>query len=159
MIEQLPADNPLLFVIRLTEALNLTKLGDHKAMPDQKIVLFDGGCGFCSRIVELTQPRMRSKLDPVFLSLLSDKGKEIHENLPLKYRQIDSLLYLDGEKIYILSTAIIRCLMKMTWPYAALTPLVWIVPAPLRNWIYRRIAASRKSFSRDFLHCHVEQKE
>ena len=159
MIEQLPADNPLLFVIRLTEALNLTKLGDHKAMPDQKIVLFDGGCGFCSRIVELTQPRMRSKLDPVFLSLLSDKGKEIHENLPLKYRQIDSLLYLDGEKIYILSTAIIRCLMKMTWPYAALTPLIWIVPAPLRNWIYRRIAASRKSFSREFHHCHAEQKE
>jgi len=159
VIEQLPADNPLLFVIRLTEALNLTKLGDHKAMPDQKIVLFDGGCGFCSRIVELTQPRMRSKLDPVFLSLLSDKGKEIHENLPLKYRQIDSLLYLDGEKIYILSTAIIRCLMKMTWPYAALTPLIWIVPAPLRNWIYRRIAASRKSFSREFHHCHAEQKE
>ena len=159
MIEQLPANNPLLFVIRLTEALNLTKLGDHKAMPDQKIVLFDGGCGFCSRIVELTQPRMRSKLDPVFLSLLSDKGKEIHENLPLKYRQIDSLLYLDGEKIYILSTAIIRCLMKMTWPYAALTPLIWIVPAPLRNWIYRRIAASRKSFSREFHHCHAEQKE
>ena len=159
MIEQLPADNPLLFVIRLTEALNLTKLGDHKAMPDQKIVLFDGGCGFCSRIVELTQPRMRSKLDPVFLSLLSDKGKEIHEHLPLKYREIDSLLFLDGEKVYILSSAVLRCLMKMTWPYAALTPLIWIVPAPLRNWIYRRIAASRKSLSRELHHCHAEQKE
>ncbi len=128
-------------------------------MSDQNVVLFDGGCGFCSRIVEFTQPRMRSKLDPVFISLLSDKGKEIHENLPLRYRQIDSLLFLDGKKIYILSTAVLRCLMKMTWPYAALTPLIWVVPLPFRNWIYQRIAASRHSLSRKLHHCHAEQKE
>ena len=125
----------------------------------KNVVLFDGGCGFCRRIVDFVQPRMRSKLDLNFVPLLSEEGKEMVASLPLRYQQVDSLIFLDGQKVFIFSSAALKCLAKMKWPFAVWTLLLWIVPLPIRDFLYRRIAKSRYRLFRQPLECQVEQTE
>ena len=128
-------------------------------MSEKNVVLFDGGCGFCRRIVEFAQPRIRSKTELKFIPLLSEEGKEIIETLPLQYHQVDSLIFLDGHKVYIYSSAALKCLVKMKYHFAVWAPLVWIIPRPIRDFLYRRVAKSRHRFFRQNLECQVEQTE
>ncbi len=124
-------------------------------MAGQNVVLFDGGCGFCSRIVQFAKPRMRSSTDPVFVSLHSEEGKTMQENLPLKFRQIDSLIFVNEQKVFTFSSAVLRCVMKMKWYYAAWFPFLWVIPIPIRNLVYRLIAKSRHSLSQNLVDCDV----
>ena len=126
-------------------------------MSESNIVLYDGGCGFCRRIVDFTRPRMRSKPDLTFISLLSEEGEKVLRTLPLQYRQVDSLIFLDGHKVFVFSSAALKCLANMKWSFAIWTPLFWLVPLPIRDFIYRQVAKSRNSFFRQPLECQVEQ--
>jgi predicted DCC family thiol-disulfide oxidoreductase YuxK len=126
-------------------------------MSERNIVLYDGGCGFCRRIVDFTRPRMRSKPDLTFISLLSEEGEKVLRTLPLQYQQVDSLIFLDGHKVFVFSSAALKCLANMKWSFAIWTPLFWLVPLPIRDFIYRQVAKSRNSFFRQPLECQVEQ--
>ena len=128
-------------------------------MSERNIVLYDGGCGFCRRIVDFTRPRMRSKPDLNFISLLSEEGEKVLRTLPLQYQQVDSLIFLDGHKVFVFSSAALKCLANMKWSFAIWTPLFWLVPFPIRDFIYRQIAKSRNSFFRQPLECQVEQQD
>ncbi len=79
--------------------------------------------------------------------------------LPLQYQQLDSLIFLDRHKVFVYSSAALKCLANMKWPFAVLTPLFWVIPLPIRDFIYREIAKSRNSFFRQPLECQVEQTE
>ena len=115
-------------------------------MPEKNVVLFDDGCGFCRRIVDFAQPKIRSTIAIDFVPLLSEEGREILENLPLQSQQVDSLIFFDGRREYIYSSAALKCLTKMKWPFAVWTPLFWIIPRPIRDFLYRRVAKSRHRF-------------
>ncbi len=128
-------------------------------MSKKNTVLFDGSCGFCCRIVDFAQPKIRSTMKLDFVPLHSEEGKEILENLPLQSRQVDSLIFFDGRRGYIYSSAALKCLAKMTWPFAVWTPLFWIIPRPIRDFLYCRVAKSRHRFFRHDLECQVEQTE
>ncbi|MBJ69470.1 MAG: hypothetical protein CL463_06170 [Acidimicrobiaceae bacterium] len=128
-------------------------------MPEKNVVLFDDGCGFCRRIVDFAQPKIRSTIALDFVPLLSEEAKEILENLPLQSQQVDSLIFFNGRKGYIYSSAALKCLAKMKLPFAVWTPLVWIIPRPIRDFLYRRVAKSRHRFFRQDLECQVEQTE
>tara|TARA_B100001029_G_scaffold173607_1_gene172690 strand:+ start:1576 stop:1971 length:396 start_codon:yes stop_codon:yes gene_type:complete len=128
-------------------------------MSDMNIVLYDGGCGFCRRVVDFTRPRIRSKSDLTFISLLSEEGEKILGTLPLQYQQVDSLIFLDGHKVFVFSSAALKCLANMKLPFAVWTPLVWVVPLPIRDFIYRQVAKSRGTLFRQSLECQVEQTE
>tara|TARA_B100000131_G_scaffold218477_1_gene210010 strand:- start:115 stop:519 length:405 start_codon:yes stop_codon:yes gene_type:complete len=128
-------------------------------MPGKNVVLYDGGCGFCRRIVDFAQPKIRSTTELYFVPLLSEEGKEILENLPSQSQQVDSLIFFDGRRGYIYSSAALKCLAKMKWHFALWTPLFWIIPGPIRDFLYRQVAKSRHRFFRQDLECQVEQTE
>tara|TARA_A100001037_G_scaffold214068_1_gene191863 strand:- start:1533 stop:1850 length:318 start_codon:yes stop_codon:yes gene_type:complete len=100
---------------------------------------------------------MRSKPDLTFISLLSEEGEKVLRTLPLQYQQVDSLIFLDGHKVFVFSSAALKCLANMKWSFAIWTPLFWLVPLPIRDFIYRQVAKSRNSFFRQPLECQVEQ--
>jgi len=79
--------------------------------------------------------------------------------LPLQYQQVDSLIFLDGQKVFVFSSAALKCLANMKWPFAFWTPVFWAVPLSIRDFIYRQIAKSRNRLFRQPLECQVEQTE
>jgi len=126
-------------------------------MPEQGIVLFDGGCGLCNRLVGVIRPRLRPRRTPDFIPIESHQGRALLEDLPSEFQQIDSLLFLGSHRVHAYSSAVVRCLLRMKWQYAVWAPVLWIIPLPIRNRIYQRVAKSRQNFFRESTGCVVEK--
>lgn len=60
----------------------------------------------------------------------------------LKVDRLDTLLLVDGHRSYQHTAAIFRVLHHLGWPWR-LGWAGWIVPAPLRNSVYRWAARNR----------------
>ena len=128
-------------------------------MSVQGVVLYDGGCGLCTRIVGFVQPRLRSGATSNFLPLESHEGSALVEDLPPEFQQIDSLIFIKGHKVYAYSSAVLQCLAQMKWHYALCSPFLWVIPLPIRNWIYQRVAKSRHKFFGRSSSCTLENTE
>jgi predicted DCC family thiol-disulfide oxidoreductase YuxK len=76
-----------------------------------------------------------------FAALQSSAGSYIRntKNIP---DEVDSFIYIENGKAYLYSTAALMVLKRMGWPWAIAAAFL-IVPAFLRNAIYKWIAKNR----------------
>ena len=77
----------------------------------------------------------------------SSEGKVLIESLPEKMKAMDSVYLIMKDRPYARSGAAIRCLLFMKWNWRILFPLAWLVPAPLRDLVYRFVSKRRHSSS------------
>ena len=108
---------------------------------DHSIVLFDGICNYCNSWVNFTIRHDKRDMFR-FAPLQSDAGRAILEKFGLDSEKIDTFVLVEGEQIYLRSTAGLRMLKGIGGFYAALYSLI-IVPPYLRDWVYRIIARNR----------------
>jgi predicted DCC family thiol-disulfide oxidoreductase YuxK len=106
-----------------------------------KIVLFDGKCNLCNGSVKFIIKR-----DPAaqfhFASLQSETGRKIVEEHGGNPDDLDTILLLEDGRLFDRSSAALRiakCL-RAPWPLLA---VFLLVPAPLRDLVYRFIARNR----------------
>ena len=111
----------------------------------KKIVLFDGECNLCDRSVQ-----MLIRYDRVdtfrFASLQSAIGKKIQEAYGIDTSNMSSVILIDSTHQYKTKTAAIFSMarsMNGLWP---LLNIFWIVPGPLRDWVYTYITKNRYRF-------------
>ncbi|MDG1845447.1 MAG: DUF393 domain-containing protein [Acidimicrobiales bacterium] len=112
-------------------------------MNDPAILLIDGSCVLCSRLVAFVQPRLKPSTDLRFIALESNEGVSILQTFPDKVQKIDSLIFSDGRIVRTRSSAVLQCLRLMERRYAMWSPFLWVVPLPFRNLIYQIVAKSR----------------
>jgi predicted DCC family thiol-disulfide oxidoreductase YuxK len=111
------------------------------------VVLFDGVCNFCNawvRFILARDPQARLRLAAV----QSPAGQEILERCGLPLDRFDTMVFVEDGTAYFKSTAFLSAVryLKRPWPWLALARLV---PRPLRDWVYDRIARNRyKLFGR-----------
>ncbi|GLY10750.1 thiol-disulfide oxidoreductase DCC family protein [Pseudobacillus badius] len=104
------------------------------------VILFDGECNFCDSSVQFI-----IKNDPQglfhFASLQSDTGQELlnKHNVP---SDIDSMILIEGDKVYDKSAAALRICRHLKGAWKLLYAFI-IVPRPLRNAAYDFIAKNR----------------
>src|SRR5574342_708284 len=106
-----------------------------------RVVLFDGVCKLCSawaRFLIRYDTHRKYKLATV----QSQEGKDILEWCGLPTKQYDTLVLVQGSKFYVRSAAVIRVLAGLPFPWK-LAAAAWIIPSPLRDWAYDRIAQNR----------------
>lgn len=107
------------------------------------IVLFDGVCNLCSASVQFMIARdPKARLQ--FAALQSEAGKKIlaeHGMTPPE-GDPDSILLVDGDRVYDKSTAALRIAKALTFPWFLAWPWI-IVPRFLRDVLYRFIAKRR----------------
>lgn len=105
------------------------------------IVLFDGVCNLCNGSVQFILRR-----DPAgtfrFASLQSDLGQRLLSEHGLDPKALDSVLVLDGDRLYRESDAALRVARDLKGAWKALT-VFRAVPRPVRDWAYRLIARNR----------------
>jgi predicted DCC family thiol-disulfide oxidoreductase YuxK len=110
-------------------------------MENDRVILFDGVCVLCSYwagfLIRFDKNR-RYKLATV----QSDEGRAILAWCGLPTEEYDTLVFVDGREFYTRSAAIIKVLMGLSFPWK-LAALALIVPLPLRDWAYNRIARNR----------------
>ena len=110
---------------------------------ETNVLLLDGYCGLCNRLVIFMNKNLDSKKKIKFQSIESSGSQKLIHSFPKIQQNMDTVyLYMNG-KSYTMSSAAIRCLLFLKWYWKIWFPIVWIVPLPLRNFVYKIIAKYR----------------
>ena len=115
---------------------------DNEATTQQKIILFDGVCNLCNGSVVFVLQREK---EPVFqfASIQSEAGKTWLRwcRLPEDYSQ--TVVLIDGGRVYLGSTAALKIGQTLKFPWSFLSQAGFIVPKFIREWVYQQIALNR----------------
>jgi predicted DCC family thiol-disulfide oxidoreductase YuxK len=109
------------------------------------IILFDGVCNLCSRLVKFIIKRDK-KAKFQFISLQSESGQSLLNNFGLPANYFDSAVYIRGDKYFLRSSAILY-ILKELGGYWKLLFIFIIVPGFFRDIIYNIIARRRYKVS------------
>ncbi len=110
---------------------------------ETNVLLLDGDCGLCHRLAMFMDKNLGSIKKIKFQPIESSSSQELIQSFPKKQQNMDTVyLYMNG-KSYTRSSAAIRCLLFLKWYWKIWFPFVWIVPLPLRNFVYKVIAKYR----------------
>jgi predicted DCC family thiol-disulfide oxidoreductase YuxK len=105
------------------------------------IVVFDAQCLLCNAWVQFLLPR-----DPAarlqFASIQGLTGQALLAKAGLEVDDLQTLLVVDGDQAWQHTAAIFRVLDALGWPWR-LAWVGWLVPAPIRDWLYRLVARNR----------------
>ncbi|KAF2072434.1 hypothetical protein CYY_006246 [Polysphondylium violaceum] len=102
---------------------------------NRSIILFDGVCNVCDGFVQFVLPRDINKKF-YFQALQTEKGKEIQEYYGIKTDLSTVVLVEEETNSYCTkSTAILRVLSQLCYPYSAFYYLSYI-PAFFRDFCY-----------------------
>jgi predicted DCC family thiol-disulfide oxidoreductase YuxK len=112
---------------------------DDLVVGNRAIVLFDGYCNFCNSSINFLL-KIDKRKEFLFAPSQSESGKILAAKFNLK--SIDSVVLIADGKVYIYSSAIIKILSKLNYPWKILG-IIKIAPAFLRDAIYKWIAKNR----------------
>ena len=110
---------------------------------DTNVLLLDGDCGLCHRLAIFMNKNLDSMKKITFQPIKSSSSQELIQSFPKKQQNMDTVYLCMNGKSYTRSSAAIRCLLFLKWYWKIWFPLIWIVPLPLRNFLYKIIAKYR----------------
>jgi len=110
-------------------------------MSNNPVIFFDGVCNLCNASVQFILERDKHKYFQ-FTALQGNYAKAILPELGANANQLNSILLLEGGKIYQKSSAALKIAKKLSgfWPllYVFIT-----VPKFMRDWVYDIVAKNR----------------
>lgn len=125
--------------------------------PGDEVVLFDGVCRLCNfstRFLMRFDTERRYKLAAV----QSEAGQDILRWFGLPTDHHDTFVLVRGNKAYYRSAAAVRVMAGLPLPWK-LVALAWIIPRPIRDWLYDRIAQNRYRLFGKYDTCTVPTPE
>ena len=124
--------------------------------PTQKIVFFDGFCALCNGSVKWIVNRDKNRVFKYAPLQGVTAEQKIKMTFDLHFPS--SIVLLDGDTVYTKSSAAIRVAKELPAPWNALT-ILWIIPRPIRNWVYGVIAKYRYSVFGKYETCTIPSVE
>ncbi|MBK6384923.1 MAG: thiol-disulfide oxidoreductase DCC family protein [Chitinophagaceae bacterium] len=126
-------------------------------MVNQRVILFDGVCNFCSFWVNFAIKRDRKKK----LKFAPLQGEAANNLLPqhnINPASLSSVVFIDKEKAYTQSSAAIRICKHLDGGWKLLYGLI-IIPKFIRDFIYNIIARNRYKWFGKKESCMVPTQE
>jgi predicted DCC family thiol-disulfide oxidoreductase YuxK len=124
---------------------------------DHGIVLFDGTCAFCERSV-----RFIARRDPGdyfrFGAAQTPAAERLLAGFGLTRQMTRSIVLIEGDEVFVKSTASLRIARRLTWPWR-LAGLLLAVPRPIRDAGYRIVAAIRHRLAGRSNACEIPPPE
>ena len=105
------------------------------------VVFMDGECALCSRTTRLIA-RLDGRGEFRICPIQSELGRAILRHYGLDAGNPDSWIYLADGKAYASLDAVIEAGTRLGG-MARLARIFLILPSPVQNWLYRRIARNR----------------
>lgn len=105
------------------------------------IVVFDAQCLLCNGWVRFLLRHDRRGILR-FASMQGATGSALLAAAGLRIDKLQTLLLVDGDRSWQHTAAILRVAHALGWPWR-LAWIGWLVPAPLRDSVYRFIARNR----------------
>jgi len=107
----------------------------------ERIIFFDGVCNLCNGFVQFVierDPEARFRFAP----LQSDAARARLGQAVMPGTAPSTVLLWQNDRLYDRSTAALLILQQLRFPWK-LTAVLFVVPRPLRDWIYDLIARRR----------------
>ena len=101
-------------------------------------LFFDGVCNLCDGFVNFVADHDRP-------GRVKFGAQQKHNDLLARIgapTDLSTLILIQGDRHYLYSTAALRTLAVMNYPWRGLAAFA-LVPAPVRDWVYKLIAAHR----------------
>jgi predicted DCC family thiol-disulfide oxidoreductase YuxK len=107
----------------------------------QPVLLFDGICNLCNSSVQfILKHEKNSELK--FAALQSQFGQELLSQYKLTSPKMNSVILVSDGKVYLASDAVIRVCRFLKFPWNLGSVLI-VIPRPLRDFFYKKIAKNR----------------
>jgi predicted DCC family thiol-disulfide oxidoreductase YuxK len=111
------------------------------------IVLYDGVCGLCNRLVQFVLKNDRNDVFR-FASLQSKLAKEILVRHSLRSESLETVYVvldygLAEERVLSRLQAVVYVLQQLGGPLAYVSAILRVLPAPVQNFLYRLVARNR----------------
>lgn len=110
-------------------------------MKESKIILFDGVCNLCNGAINFIIERDKKNVFK-FAALQSEIGQQLTQKNAIDTSKIDSIILIDGEKVYIKSSAALVAAKSLSGAYPLLFGFM-ILPKFIRDSVYDYIAKNR----------------
>ena len=120
------------------------------------VILFDGTCAFCERSVRFIASRDSGYFK--FGASQNPEGQELLAKHGTSREAARSLILIEDGQIYLRSTAALRVAGHLSppWRYAR---VLLLVPRPIRDAVYRVIAAIRHQIAGQSNACEIPPPE
>ncbi|ASP37929.1 thiol-disulfide oxidoreductase [Bacterioplanes sanyensis] len=125
--------------------------------PNDKVVLFDGVCRLCAAWAKFLIRFDRQKQFRL-ASVQSSAGHALLKHHGLPTDQYHTMVLLEGEQVYTQSTAFLRVMRRLPFPWPFFN-IALIVPGPIRDWLYDRIALNRYRLFGRYDTCVLPKKD
>jgi predicted DCC family thiol-disulfide oxidoreductase YuxK len=107
----------------------------------RKIILFDGICKLCCHWIRFVYQRdTRGQFK--FVSVQSETSKTPLGWCDLPTHYYETIVYVEHRKAYFRSTAFLKIAWSLGFPWQ-LFAAGYVIPEPLRDWMYDRIVLNR----------------
>lgn len=120
------------------------------------IILFDGECHFCDSSVQFIIKRDRRKYFK-FASIQSDLGEKLLAEFQIP-NTVDSVVFIEGKKCYVKSTAALRICGRLDGMWRLFSPLL-VIPTGLRDAVYDIVAKNRHKLVKKQNECKIPTKD
>ncbi|MBZ9738026.1 MULTISPECIES: thiol-disulfide oxidoreductase DCC family protein [unclassified Mesorhizobium] len=107
----------------------------------QPLIVFDGVCVFCSGFVRMVV-RLDRKARFRFATAQSPLGEVLFRGYNLPTDSYETNLVLVGGVPFTRLDSFVAVMTELGWPWRAARALL-LLPRPLRDWFYDRIAGNR----------------
>ena len=108
---------------------------------DRPVILYDGECGLCDRLVQWVLPRDRAGRFR-FAALQSPWAQSVLREQGLPLTNFETMALVEGGQVYLRSTAVLRVLRSLPW--WGWTYGFMVIPRAWRDAVYNVIARRRK---------------
>ncbi|MBH0161945.1 thiol-disulfide oxidoreductase DCC family protein [Fictibacillus sp. 26RED30] len=105
------------------------------------VLLFDGVCNLCNGSVQFILKHEKSN-ELKFSAIQSQAGQKLLSHYNMDPAQMNSVILVKDGKIYTESDAVAATSLFLRFPYS-LGQYLKIVPRPIRNAFYKKIANNR----------------
>ena len=111
--------------------------------PNRDVLLLDGECGLCHRLALFMEPKLGPGVDIAYRPIKSDDAQNLIIKLPEWQQKADSVYLLRSGRSYVRSAAVIRCLLYLRWYWKMWFLILWVIPLPISDMVYRFVSKYR----------------
>ncbi len=112
-----------------------------KRVETMRVVIFDGVCNLCNKFVNLIIHRDKHRIF-MFSPIGSEFSKKVEERFNVDLLQLDTVVLVENEKVFIKASAVIKICSNLGFPFNLLV-VFFAIPKFFRNMIYDIIARNR----------------
>lgn len=121
------------------------------------IVLFDGVCNLCNKFVSFIFKRdFKNKFRCA--ALQSETGMKLLQSFNLYPANINTIILIDGDKYFTKSSAFLRIIKKLGFPWSSLYFFI-IIPPFVRDAVYNVIVKYRYNLFGKSDSCRIPTEE